>query len=85
MARYSKYGIADDPLVEELEIGFSGFNNRLRPDQLTKGILSNSENGRMGINGEWQVRKGIDLIAAPFVVGNFTVPFYVYANFTVTT
>ena len=83
MARYSKYGIADDPLVEELEIGFSGFNNRLRPDQLPRGILSNSENGRMGINGEWQVRKGIDLIAAPFVVGNFTVPFYVYANFTV--
>jgi len=85
MARYSRYGTADDPLIEELEIGFSGFNDRLRPDQLPRGILSDSQNGRMGINGEWQVRKGIDLVAAPFVSGDFTVPFYVYANFTVST
>jgi len=85
MARYDRYGALDDQIVEDLDIGFAGYNNRLRPDQLQQGILSESLNGRMGIGGEWQVRKGIDLIAAPFTASNFTVPFYTYANFTVTT
>lgn len=85
MARYDRYGALDDQVVEDLDIGFSGYNNKLRPDQLKQGILSESLNGRMGIGGEWQVRKGIDLVAAPFAVGNFTVPFYVYANITITT
>jgi hypothetical protein len=85
MARYDRYGGLDDQIVEDLDIGFSGYNNKLRPDQLKQGVLAESLNGRMGLGGEWKVRKGIDLVAAPFAVGNFTVPFYVYANFTVTT
>ena len=34
MARYDTYGQADDRVVEDLDQGFSGFNNKLRPDQL---------------------------------------------------
>ena len=85
MARYDRYGALDDQIVEDLDIGFAGYNNKLRPDQLQQGVLAESLNGRMGIGGEWQVRKGINLVSAPFTVGDFTVPFYVYANFTVTT
>jgi hypothetical protein len=65
MPRYSKYGAADDRVVEDGDRGFVGFNNRLRPDQLKPGLLATSENGRMGLNGEWQVRKGIDQILTP--------------------
>jgi hypothetical protein len=66
MARYDKYGEVDDRIVEELDVGFVGFNDRLRPDQLSPGLLSISENGRMDINGQWQVRKAMDYLAAPF-------------------
>ena len=85
MARYDRYGTLDDQIVEDLDIGFIGYNNKVRPDQLQQGVLAESLNGRMGVGGEWQVRKGIDLIAAPFTASNFTVPFYTYANFTVAT
>ena len=34
MPRYDKYGPQDDVTLEDLDIGFTGFNNRLRPDQL---------------------------------------------------
>jgi len=64
-------------MLEELDRGFIGFNNRLRPDQLTSGILFDSQNGRMAQNGEWQTRKGIDNIKAPLSVGGsaLTLPF----------
>jgi hypothetical protein len=77
MSRYSTYGALDDRIGEELERGFIGFNNRLRPDQLTSGILFDSRNGRMAQNGEWQTRKGIDNIKAPLAVGGsaLTLPF----------
>ena len=77
MSRYSTYGALDDKIGEELERGFIGFNNRLRPDQLTSGILFDSQNGRMAQNGEWQTRKGIDNIKAPLSVGGsaLTLPF----------
>ena len=77
MSRYSTYGALDDRIGEELERGFIGFNNRLRPDQLTSGILFDSQNGRMAQNGEWQTRKGIDNIKAPLAVGGsaLTLPF----------
>ncbi len=77
MTRYSTYGALDDRIGEELERGFIGFNNRLRPDQLTSGILFDSQNGRMAQNGEWQTRKGIDNIKAPLSVGGsaLTLPF----------
>lgn len=66
MARYDNYGQVDDRIAEELDVGFVGFNNRLRPDQLSPGFLTVSENGRMDVNGEWQVRKAMDYLAAPF-------------------
>ena len=77
MARYDTYTRFDDRMLEELDRGFIGFNNRLRPDQLTSGILFDSQNGRMAQNGEWQTRKGIDNIKAPLAVGGsaLTLPF----------
>lgn len=69
MARYNSYGALDDRMLEDLDVGFIGFNNRLRADQLAKGILSDSKNGRMDQNGEWQTRKGISNIIAPSSVG----------------
>lgn len=67
--RYRSYGREDDTMKEDLEVGFSGFNNRLRPDQLQPGVLAESLNGRLDLNGEWQVRKGINVLNAPFAVG----------------
>tara|TARA_R110002020_G_scaffold127785_3_gene286563 strand:+ start:292 stop:2529 length:2238 start_codon:yes stop_codon:yes gene_type:complete len=77
MSRYSTYSELDDRIGEDLEAGFIGFNNRLRPDQLSSGILFDSQNGRMNQNGEWQTRKGIDNIKAPLSTGSasLTLPF----------
>jgi len=77
MARYDTYTRFDDRMLEELDRGFIGFNNRLRPDQLTSGILFDSQNGRMAQNGEWQTRKGIGNIKAPLIAGGsaLTLPF----------
>lgn len=69
MARYNSYGALDDRMLEDLDSNFIGFNNRLRPDQLQKGILADSKNGRMDRNGEWQTRKGIENIIAPSSTG----------------
>jgi len=66
MARYDTYGSEDDRIIEELDTGFTGFNNRLRPDQLPTGTLTESNNGRLGLNGEWQTRKSIAFLATPF-------------------
>tara|TARA_Y100000004_G_scaffold178150_1_gene220435 strand:+ start:3268 stop:5835 length:2568 start_codon:yes stop_codon:yes gene_type:complete len=66
MARYDTYGQQDDRIAEEFDTGFVGFNNRLRPDQLQSGTLRESNNGRLGLNGEWQTRKPIDFLASPF-------------------
>ena len=77
MARYDTYTANDDRIREDLDSAFIGFNNRLRPDQLTRGILHDSQNGRMSQNGEWQTRKGIDNIIAPLNTGSqaLTLPF----------
>ncbi len=88
MARYDTYTSKDDVIREDLDIGFKGFNNRLRPDQLTAGILFDSQNGRMAQNGEWQTRKGIDNIKAPLSTGaaSLTLPFYLMdSNITTNT
>jgi len=53
-----------------MDAGFLGFNTYSRPDQLPSGMLANSSNGRIGKNGEWQVRKGINVIKAPFASGD---------------
>jgi hypothetical protein len=64
-------------MVDELDSGFFGFNNRFRPDQLNPGVLADSQNGRMDLNGEWQVRKGIDIISGSLLVPGtgLTLPF----------
>ena len=80
MARYDSYGAVDDRLIEDLDQGFLGFNQKLRPDQLRPGILAESNNGRMDINGQWQPRKGMELFSAPFSPSIFTVPFYLYES-----
>jgi hypothetical protein len=80
MARYSSYGNLDNRIAEDLDQGFTGFNNKLRPDQLRPGILTESNNGRMDLNGEWQPRKGIELFSSPFSAGVFTLPFYLYES-----
>ena len=53
-----------------MDVGFVGFNTYSRPDQLPSGMLADSSNGRLGKNGEWQVRKGVNVIKAPFASGN---------------
>ena len=63
MARYSSYGQNDSQMLDDFDTGFFGFNNRFRPDQLKTGILADSRNGRMDLNGEWQVRKGIEAVS----------------------
>ena len=79
MARYDKYGKQDDQIVEDLDQGFVGFNNKFRPDQLRAGILTESNNGRMDLNGEWQPRKGMEIFSTPFDAAVFTVPFRIHA------
>lgn len=69
MPRYSGYGANDSKIVDEFDTGYFGFNNRFRPDQLKPGVLSDSRNGRMDLNGEWQVRKGIENITSELVAG----------------
>ena len=82
MARYDTYSSGDDRIIEDLDSGYIGFNNRLRPDQLVKGILADSQNGRLAVNGEWQTRKGISNVLAPLVTGAnaMTLPFYLLAD-----
>ena len=80
MARHNKYGELDDIPTEGMDIGFKGFNNRLRPDQLPLGVLAESINGRFDINGEWQTRKGIQVRLAPFTSNGLTLPFYCYGD-----
>lgn len=75
MARYDTYGAQDDRLAEDLDQGFTGFNNKFRPDQLTSGILAESNNGRMDLNGEWQPRKGMEIFSTPFDPAIFVLPF----------
>ena len=70
MPRYSSYGSLDDKVQEDGDRGFIGFNNRLRPDQLEPGLLADSQNGRMGTDGQWQVRRGVDTLLSPVTVAS---------------
>jgi hypothetical protein len=69
MPDYRTYGARDDRIAKDGDVGFIGFNNRLRPDQLAGGMLTDAQNVRLDRNGEAQVRKGIQVIEAPFAVG----------------
>jgi hypothetical protein len=68
MSKYSTYGGLDDVRRGDREVGFIGFNNRLRPDQIQSGLLQKSENGRLDLNGQWQARKGVQNRLSPFAV-----------------
>ena len=86
MSRYSSYGRLDDQALQDIDLGFVGFNDRLRPDQLTPGFLEKCENARLDRNGEWKLRQGYDLHKAPLAVGDtaLTLPFNVFLDKTVT-
>lgn len=77
MPTYSSYGSRDDRVLKDGDVGFVGFNNRLRPDQLQAGFLADAQNIRLDRNGEAQVRKGVELILAPLAVDAdaLTLPF----------
>ena len=68
MSRYDTYTAGDDRKLEEQELGFKGFNDRLRPDQIQSGLLQKSENARLDLNGQWQSRKGVQNRLSPFAV-----------------
>jgi hypothetical protein len=78
MIEYRTYGSLDDRILKDRDFGFVGLNNRLRPDQLKEGILADSQNGRMGFDGQWSTRKGIGNIKAPLATGTtaLTLPFF---------
>jgi hypothetical protein len=79
MSRYATYGSLDDRIAQDGDVGFIGFNNRLRPDQLQAGMLADAQNIRTDRNGQAQVRKGVDLVNAPLSVGPnaMTIPFFI--------
>jgi hypothetical protein len=82
MPEYRAYGGLDDRISKAGDVGFAGFNNRLRPDQLQPGLLSDAQNIRVDRNGEAQVRKGVELVVAPLAVGGdaLTLPFTLVAD-----
>ena len=82
MPEYRTYGQRDDRISRDGDVGFVGFNNRLRPDQLQSGLLADSQNIRLDRNGEAQVRKGIELITAPLAIGGaaLILPFYLVSD-----
>ena len=84
MPRYDRYGNLDDRIDQDGDVGFVGFNNRLRPDQLQAGMLADAQNIRMDRNGQAQVRRGVDLVNAPLSVGlsALTLPFTLAADDT---
>jgi hypothetical protein len=79
MPRYDKYGPTDDRTLEDLDAGFVGFNNRLRPDQLTAGFLAECNNARLDRDGSWSLRNGVQNKKAPLSTGDlaFTLPFFI--------
>ena len=84
MPEYRTYAGLDDRISKDGDVGFIGFNNRLRPDQLPAGLLADSQNMRTDRRGEAQVRKGIDLVSNPLSTGAaaLVLPFTLVANDT---
>ena len=84
MPEYRTYAGLDDRISKDGDVGFIGFNNRLRPDQLPAGMLADSQNMRTDRRGEAQVRKGIDLVSNPLSTGAaaLVLPFTLVANDT---
>jgi hypothetical protein len=86
MSRYATYGALDNRIDKEGDVGFVGFNNRMRPDQLKSGMLADAQNIRTDRNGQAQVRKGVSLVSDPIITGAdaLTLPFTLVADQTVT-
>jgi hypothetical protein len=84
MPEYRTYAGLDDRISKDGDVGFLGFNNRMRPDQLPAGMLADSQNLRTDRRGEAQVRKGIDLVSNPLSTGAsaLTLPFTLIADDT---
>ena len=84
MPEYRTYSGLDDRISKDGDVGFVGFNNRMRPDQLPPGMLADAQNLRTDRRGEAQVRKGIDLISSPLSTGieALTLPFTLVADDT---
>ena len=59
MSRYRQTWPLDDPIREDGDNGFMGFNSRENPETLPPGILTASQNMRFD-RGTAQVRKGLD-------------------------
>ena len=85
MPRYSSFGQFDNQQVDDGDTVFQRINSRLRPDQLKTGEVAVSQNGRMDVDGAWQVRKGISVFGTPITVGStaLTLPFTLYTNRTI--
>ena len=84
MPEYRTYANLDDRIAKDGDVGFIGFNNRMRPDQLPPSLLADAQNLRTDRRGEAQVRKGIDLIVSPLSTGAsaLTLPFFLVADDT---
>ena len=84
MPEYRTYAGLDDRIAKDGDVGFVGFNNRMRPDQLPAGLLADSQNMRTDRRGEAQVRKGIDLVSSPLSTGAsaLVLPFTLVADDT---
>ena len=84
MPEYRTYAGLDDRIAKDGDVGFVGFNNRMRPDQLPPNLLADAQNIRTDRRGEAQVRKGIDLISNPLSTGasSLTLPFTLVADDT---
>ena len=84
MAEYRTYSRLDDRISKDGDVGFIGFNNRMRPDQLPpKVCFLTAQNMRTDRRGEAQVRKGLELIVSPSVYAGsdaLTLPFYLVAD-----
>ena len=85
MPRYRTYGRLDTVQADDGDTTFFKINSRLRPDQLKSGEVAMSQNGRMDVDGAWQVRRGVQVFGSPVVTGNqaLTIPFYLYASHTI--
>ena len=59
----------DSQQVDDGDTAFQRINSRLRPDQLKPGEVAVSQNGRMDVDGAWQVRKGISVFGTPITSG----------------
>ena len=84
MPEYRTYAGLDDRISKDGDVGFIGFNNRMRPDQLPPNLLADAQNIRTDRRGEAQVRKGLELIVSPLSAGGeaLALPFYLVADDT---